>query len=143
MCLPFYHTYGISLSLVRPFFVRATGIILPKWDRKAVIDVVPRWVRTYISLLLTMKIDCGVRYRVTSLFVVPSMMHQLVNDVEFARADFTSVVSVNSAAARLPPALAQQFSTFTKNSTPAYSGACLAYCLAAGLTPSKALVPQR
>ena len=62
------------------------------------------------------------RYRITALFLVPSMIHQLVNDRDFARAEFSSVTAVHSGAARLPPGLAEQFETFVKNSSPVYSG---------------------
>lgn len=49
------------------------------------------------------------RYRITTLPLIPSIIHQLVNAPEFQTTDFSSVVTVGSAAAYLPPQLNEKF----------------------------------
>ena len=48
------------------------------------------------------------RYRVTTIYLVPSLVHQIVHHPRFLTADFSTVQSVNCGAAYLPFSLAEQ-----------------------------------
>ncbi|KAH7923339.1 acetyl-CoA synthetase-like protein [Leucogyrophana mollusca] len=88
--LPIHHAYGLHVTSFRVFFVPVTIILLPKWDANLYLDTIPK-------------------YRVTSIYLVPSLVHQLVHHPRFATADFSTVQVVQCGAAYLPAQLADQF----------------------------------
>jgi acyl-CoA synthetase (AMP-forming)/AMP-acid ligase II len=48
--------------------------------------------------------------------LIPSVIYQLVNDPEFYKTDLSSVVTIGSGAAYLPPKLYEKFRTAIPNS---------------------------
>jgi acyl-CoA synthetase (AMP-forming)/AMP-acid ligase II len=48
------------------------------------------------------------RYRITTISLVPSLVHQVVHHPRFETADLGSIKSIGSSAAHLPPQLAAQ-----------------------------------
>jgi acyl-CoA synthetase (AMP-forming)/AMP-acid ligase II len=69
------------------FLTRSTTVMLPKWDIDLFFDSVPKYCITTISL-------------------VPSLVHQVVYHPCFDTADLSSVKGIGSGAAHLPPQLA-------------------------------------
>lgn len=57
------------------------------------------------------------RYRINTLSLVPSAVHQLVNHPEFAETDLSSINSVGCGAAHLPTTLRDNFLSRFKNVT--------------------------
>ncbi|KAH7915464.1 hypothetical protein BJ138DRAFT_1176554 [Hygrophoropsis aurantiaca] len=88
--LPIHHAYGLHITSFRMFFSPVTIILLPKWDADLYLDVIPK-------------------YRVTSIYLVPSLVHQIVHHPRFPAADFSTVQVVQCGAAYLPAQLADQF----------------------------------
>lgn len=88
--LPFYHTYGLHVNVIRPFYQALTQVILPKWSANMVLHCIPK-------------------YKINSLVLIPSAIHQLVNHKHAHSVDFSSVTAVASGAAYLPPGLAARF----------------------------------
>ncbi len=58
---------------------------------------------------------CYHRFLVNVLPLIPSAIHQLVNHKLIDKTDLSSLVSVHSGAAYLPPALSEKLKTFVKN----------------------------
>ncbi|KZS92203.1 acetyl-CoA synthetase-like protein [Sistotremastrum niveocremeum HHB9708] len=87
--LPFSHTAGLHVLVIRALLLPNTLVILPKWD-------------------VNMAIDCIQKYRISSLFIVPSMIHTLVHSERFAKADLSSLTGLGTGAAHFPPALGQR-----------------------------------
>ncbi|KAG2362836.1 hypothetical protein BDR07DRAFT_1405854 [Suillus spraguei] len=86
--LPIHHTYGLHISCFRVFFSPLTVVLLPKWDVNAFLQAIPK-------------------YRATSLYLVPSLVHQLVHRPEFHAADVSTVQIVHCGAAYLPVSLSE------------------------------------
>jgi acyl-CoA synthetase (AMP-forming)/AMP-acid ligase II len=86
--LPIHHTYGLHISCFRVFFSPLTVVLLPKWDVDAFLSAIPK-------------------YRATTLYLVPSLVHQLVHRPEFQAADFSTVQVVHCGAAYLPVSLSE------------------------------------
>ncbi|KAG0708430.1 hypothetical protein DFH29DRAFT_892469 [Suillus ampliporus] len=86
--LPIHHTYGLHVSCFRVFFSPLTVVLLPKWDVNAYLDAIPR-------------------YRATTIYLVPSLVHQLVHRPEFHAADLSTVQAVHCGAAYLPVSLSE------------------------------------
>ncbi|KAF8962991.1 hypothetical protein BDZ97DRAFT_1701982 [Flammula alnicola] len=84
--LPLHHTYGLHSYCFRACLAPGTLIILPKWDIHVALRVIPQ-------------------YKITGLTLIPSVVHQLVNHPGIEKADFSSVLHMNSGAAYLPPEL--------------------------------------
>lgn len=84
--LPIHHTYGLHISCFRVFFSPLTVVLLPKWDVGAFLDAIPK-------------------YRATTIYLVPSLVHQLVHRPEFQAADLSTVQVVHCGAAYLPVSL--------------------------------------
>ncbi|KAF8962987.1 hypothetical protein BDZ97DRAFT_1758944 [Flammula alnicola] len=80
--LPLHHTYGLHSYCFRACLAPNTLIILPKWD-----------------------IDIALRVQNHQPHTHPSVVHQLVNHPGIEKADFSSVLYMNSGAAYLPPEL--------------------------------------
>ncbi|KAH7885512.1 hypothetical protein F5I97DRAFT_1810218 [Phlebopus sp. FC_14] len=86
--LPIHHAYGLHISTFRCFFAPTTVLLLPKWDADIYLDTIPK-------------------YRVTTIYLVPSLVHQIVHHPRFATADFSTVQVVQCGAAYLPVQLAE------------------------------------
>ncbi|KAF5377817.1 hypothetical protein D9615_006732 [Tricholomella constricta] len=100
--LPFHHTYGLHTYAFRAFLSPMTLVILSQWDLKLALELIPR-------------------YRITAIAMIPSVVHQLVNHPGIEKVDFSSLQTMGSGAAYLPPelaakitALVPQDSTFTE-----------------------------
>ncbi|KAH9480790.1 putative 4-coumarate--CoA ligase 2 [Psilocybe cubensis] len=93
--LPLHHTYGLHSYCFRATLMPSTLVILPKWNVKVALDAIPR-------------------YKVSSLPLIPSVVHQLANYPGIENADFSSVVAMNSGAAYLPPELGQKLTKLVK-----------------------------
>ena len=52
------------------------------------------------------------RYRITVLFMIPSVVHQLVNYPDIDKVDLSSVQTLGSGAAYLPPDIAQKLLSY-------------------------------
>ncbi|OCH91611.1 acetyl-CoA synthetase-like protein [Obba rivulosa] len=102
--LPFYHSHGLHSFIFRCFLLSCTIVVLPKWDAKLALKLIPK-------------------YRITHLPVVPSQVHQLVHLPNFENADLSSVTNVTSSAAYLPPQLAAKLT----KCTPGMKGVMEAY----------------
>ncbi|KAG1735179.1 hypothetical protein EDB19DRAFT_1110705 [Suillus lakei] len=87
--LPLYHSYGLYMTSFFKFLKRSTTVMLPKWDIELFLDSVPK-------------------YRITTISLVPSLVHQLVHHPRFKTADLNSIKGIGSGAAHLPPQLAAQ-----------------------------------
>ncbi|KAG1849254.1 hypothetical protein F4604DRAFT_1935052 [Suillus subluteus] len=88
--LPLYHPLGLYTTSF--FNLNASTIVmLPKWDIDIFFDSVPK-------------------YHITTVFLVPSLLHQLVHHPHFKTADMKSVKAIASGAAYLPPRLADRVS---------------------------------
>ncbi|GBE84164.1 acetyl-CoA synthetase-like protein [Sparassis latifolia] len=89
--LPFYHTYGLHISCLRPLYTSSTHVIIPKWNVDLVLELIPK-------------------YQIAMLPLIPSAIHQLVHHKNIDKADFSSVMTFGSGAAYLPPDLMERFS---------------------------------
>ncbi|KDR83116.1 hypothetical protein GALMADRAFT_238939 [Galerina marginata CBS 339.88] len=89
--LPLHHTYGLHAYCFRAFLLPSTLVILPKWDINVALDAIPR-------------------YKISGLTLIPSVVHQLVHHPGIEKADFSSVLTMNSGAAYLPPELGDRMS---------------------------------
>jgi len=107
--LPFYHSYGLSMFCFRAFGVPRTTIIMPRWDIKNTLKLIPKYApRLHYMIFFLLPTPLS-RWKVTELFLVPSMIHQLVNSPEWAKTDTSTVEVVGSGAAFLPPELRVKF----------------------------------
>ncbi|KAG1722895.1 hypothetical protein EDB19DRAFT_1859208 [Suillus lakei] len=90
--LPIYHSLGLYLTSFFNFLKPSTTIILPKWNIDAFFECVPK-------------------YHITTVSLVPSLVHQLVHHPRFNTADLSSIKGIGCGAAHLPPQLADQLRT--------------------------------
>ncbi|KAJ7321145.1 hypothetical protein DFH08DRAFT_889999 [Mycena albidolilacea] len=91
--LPMFHTYGLHAYVLRATLAPATYVILEKWNT--------------VQYLKTIT-----KYRATTLTLIPSAIHQLVNHPDIKTTDLSSVNIIISGAAYLPPELAAQMKSF-------------------------------
>ena len=42
--MPFYHSYGLNVYCLRGFTSRSTLIIMPRWDMKLALNLIPKYV---------------------------------------------------------------------------------------------------
>ncbi|KAG2147413.1 uncharacterized protein EDB93DRAFT_1250559 [Suillus bovinus] len=87
--LPVYHSYGLYSTCFYNFLQPSTVAILPKWDINLFFDSVPK-------------------YCITTVGLVPSLIHQVVHHPRFETADLSSIKNISSGAAHLPPQLDAQ-----------------------------------
>ncbi|KAG2125631.1 hypothetical protein BD769DRAFT_1668897 [Suillus cothurnatus] len=87
--LPLYHSTGFCTTSFFNFFNPSTTVMLPKWDIDIFFDNIPK-------------------YHITTMILVPSLVHQLVHHPRFKTTDMKSVKAVGSGGAYLPPQLADQ-----------------------------------
>ncbi|KIL66830.1 hypothetical protein M378DRAFT_177655 [Amanita muscaria Koide BX008] len=92
--LPLHHAYGFTTCAVRMLLVPMTGIFMSHWNIDWALDLIPK-------------------YRINVLPLIPSIVHQLVHHPKFAKTDLSSVTSISSGAAYLPPDLAKKLSSYT------------------------------
>ncbi|KZW03353.1 acetyl-CoA synthetase-like protein [Exidia glandulosa HHB12029] len=96
--LPFYHSYGLHSYVLRGIAVPQTMVILPRFDVNLVLDMIPK-------------------YRIEMMGMVPSMVHQFLNSPRLPFADLSSLRSVGTGAAYLPPTLSHKLQTVIKSKT--------------------------
>ncbi|OCH91856.1 acetyl-CoA synthetase-like protein [Obba rivulosa] len=94
--LPFYHSYALQLVCMRGIREPATFVVLPKWNLDLVIKVVSK-------------------YKINSLLLVPSAMHQILHNPKVRAVDFESVVRISCGAAHLPMELKKRINTVARN----------------------------
>ncbi|KAF8125729.1 hypothetical protein EV363DRAFT_1350027 [Boletus edulis] len=87
--LPIHHAYGLHIATFRCFFSPTTLLLLPKWNHDVFFDSIPK-------------------HRVTTIYLVPSLVHQIVHNPRFPTADFSTVQMISCGAAYLPVSLAEQ-----------------------------------
>ena len=89
-----------------------TQIIMPKWSLDIAIRSIPK-------------------YKVTTIGLIPSIIHSLVNSPKFMdpNLDLSSVTMVGSGAAYLPPKLSERFRLRLKDVASVGSGYGLSECV--------------
>ncbi|MFX0121599.1 MAG: long-chain fatty acid--CoA ligase [Promethearchaeota archaeon] len=98
--LPWYHSYGLTMTMIGGAFYAAT--VIP------IID--PRAGKPPLSVILeTIHKD-----RVTILHAVPTIYSAIANHPNVEKYDLTSIVGCGSGAAPLAPELAKEFERITK-----------------------------
>ncbi|KAG5652306.1 hypothetical protein H0H81_005456 [Sphagnurus paluster] len=90
--LPFHHTYGLHTFAFRAFLAPMSVVILAKWDIKHALELIPK-------------------YRVTAIALIPSVVHQLINYPGIEKVDLSSIQTMGSGAAYLPPEMGEKLST--------------------------------
>ena len=85
----------------------STCVVMPRWDLKLALSLIPKYV-TVVFVLVTHHGPAD-RYRVSLLPTIPSIIHQLAHSPLFEQTDLSSLDSIGSGAAYLPPTLAQKF----------------------------------
>jgi acyl-CoA synthetase (AMP-forming)/AMP-acid ligase II len=85
--LPFFHIYGLTALMNAPLWQGATVVVLPRFD-----------LDTFLAAIE--------KYRITSLYVAPSIVLALAKHPAVARFDLSSLKYVISSAAPLDAALA-------------------------------------
>lgn len=91
--LPIHHAYGLNVATFRCFSEPVTVLFLSKWSAETFLDAIPKLVLSY---------------RVTSLYLVPSLVHQLVHHPRFDAVDVSTVQVIQCGAAYLPVHLAER-----------------------------------
>ncbi|KAG1849899.1 hypothetical protein DFJ58DRAFT_842533 [Suillus subalutaceus] len=91
--LPLYHSIGLYTTSFFNFFSRSTIVMLPKWNIDIFFDSIP---------------NRNVDTTITTILLVPSLLHQLVHHPRFKTADMKSVKTIGSGGAYLPSQLADQ-----------------------------------
>ena len=87
--LPFFHVTAMQGSMSGPLYIGATVVILPRWDRTAVVEMIER-------------------YRVTSLHMIAAMVMDLLATPDIERHDLSSVRRISGGGAAMPEAVAQR-----------------------------------
>ncbi|KAG1737862.1 uncharacterized protein EDB91DRAFT_1237828 [Suillus paluster] len=91
--LPVHHTLGLYTTGFYSFLKPSTIVHAPQVEHRFILRQRPEY-----------------RYHITTIFLVPSLIHQLVHHPRFKTTDMSSVKSVASGAAYLPSQLANQLS---------------------------------
>lgn len=94
-CLPFFHVFGLTVSMNLPVFLAAATVLVPN----------PRDIRQMISDIA--------KHRVTLFPGVPAMFNAIVNSPGLEKIDLTSVTSCFSGSAPLPPDVLERFEALT------------------------------
>jgi len=90
--LPLHHTYGLNMYAFRTCLGQATLVLMPKWDTKLALRAIPK-------------------YKVSFLALIPSLVHRLINYPGIEKVDFSSVNTLASGAAYLPPELSAKLTS--------------------------------
>ncbi|KAF7362910.1 hypothetical protein MVEN_00641900 [Mycena venus] len=101
--LPMFHTYGLHMYVLHSTLAPTTYIILEKWNTAQYLKTIAK-------------------YRATDLTLIPSVIHQLVNHPDIETADLSSVRSVISGAAYLPPELTAQMKSVLNEDAVVHQG---------------------
>ncbi|KAJ3506882.1 hypothetical protein NLJ89_g6614 [Agrocybe chaxingu] len=96
--LPLHHTYGLHGYCFRSCLSPNTLVLPSKWDIHACLKAIPK-------------------YKVTTLTLIPSVVHQIVNHPGIENVDFSSVLTMGSGAAYLPPELATRLEKLVPGET--------------------------
>ncbi|KAG6917297.1 hypothetical protein DXG01_003138 [Tephrocybe rancida] len=112
--LPFHHSYGLHAYAFRGFLAPMTLVILSQWNLKVALDIIPK-------------------YRITAMALIPSVIHQLVNHPGIEKVDFSSVQSMGSGAAHLPPELAKKLTSLAPRDSTFTEGYGMSECTIAAL----------
>lgn len=99
--LPWYHSYGLTLTMIGGAYIAATVIPIPD----------PRAGKPPLSVILEAIHD----YRGTVLHAVPTIYSAIVNHPNVDKYDLTSVIGCGSGAAPLAPELAKEFERITNS----------------------------
>ena len=94
-CLPFFHVFGMTVSMNFPVHAAAAMVLMPN----------PRDIPLMIQNIA--------RHRVTLFPAVPAMFNAIVNAPGLEKIDLTSVASCFSGGAPLPPDVLERFESLT------------------------------
>ncbi|KAF8203424.1 hypothetical protein K438DRAFT_1964909 [Mycena galopus ATCC 62051] len=111
--LPMFHTFGLHVYVLYSTLAPTTYIILEKWNTVQYLNTIAKHVLVLRPSIL---------YRATDLTLVPSVIHQLVNHPDIETADLSSVRTVISGAAYLPPELAAQMKSVLNEDAVVHQG---------------------
>lgn len=119
--LPFYHTYGLHVACFRQFYTPYTYVVVPRWNTTTVLKAIPKCAapssRSRAHTHRSFR-----RYGVNVMPLIPSAIHQMVNSPLFSKTDLSTLVSVSSGAAYLPPELSSKFMRVVKNAATMLEG---------------------
>jgi 4-coumarate--CoA ligase len=101
--VPAYHSYGMIFWVLRLNWQPCTNIMMPKWD-------------------IELALKSIVKYKITMLPLVPPLVRQLAQSPLTDNYDLSSVLSVASGAAYLPPDAAYKLAEKLPNKLPVPSG---------------------
>ncbi|KAG6883329.1 hypothetical protein C0993_006807 [Termitomyces sp. T159_Od127] len=113
--LPMHHSYGLHSYAFRAFISPMTLVILSQWNLKVAVETIPK-------------------YRITALYLIPSVVHQLVNYPGIEKVDFSSVQSLGSGAAYLPPDMVSKLLGLVPPGSTYTEGYGMSECTIAALT---------
>lgn len=122
--LPVYHTYSLYMTSFYNFLKPSTTVMLPKWDIDLFFDSIPK-------------------YCITTVNLVPSLVHQIVYHPRFETADLSSIKGIGSGAAHLPPQLAAQLVARFPDMERIAEGYGLSECLLVALKPLPGMLDGR
>ena len=94
-CLPYFHIFGMTVSMNWPFMMGGTIILMPN----------PRDIPKMIKLIA--------KHRVTIYPALPALFNAIVNHPDAKHADLTSVKGCFSGSAPLPVQIMENFETMT------------------------------
>ncbi|EFW22305.1 hypothetical protein D8B26_000990 [Coccidioides posadasii str. Silveira] len=101
--VPAYHSFGMILWTLRVNLSPSTNILMSKWNLEQALQLIQR-------------------YKVTMLPLVPPLVRQLAQSPLTDKYDLSSVMTVVSGAAYLPPDVAHEFGRKLPQGTPVPSG---------------------
>ncbi|KAK2463763.1 hypothetical protein APHAL10511_004201 [Amanita phalloides] len=113
--LPMHHAYGLFAYCWRPSLSPLTMIMMPQWDTDLALSLIPK-------------------YKITSITLVPAIVHQLVHHPKTVNTDLSSVVSLSSGAAHLPPQLREKLKTLAPTQTTFMEGYGMSECTLSAMT---------
>ncbi|KAF9073385.1 amp dependent CoA ligase [Rhodocollybia butyracea] len=90
--LPFHHSYGVYVTFFRAFSAPQTCVIMSKWNVAEGIKAIKQ-------------------YHITSIPLIPSVVHQILNYPGIQADDLKTIQAVSCGAAYLPPAFAEKLSS--------------------------------
>ena len=98
-----HHSYGLVYYCFKSLLAPLTLVIMPSWDLEFARTLIPK----YVPLIpwQSTRLNITIRYHITHLTFVPSIVHQLVHHPKISKAEFSSIIAINSGAAYLPPEL--------------------------------------
>ncbi|KAF9046143.1 amp dependent CoA ligase [Panaeolus papilionaceus] len=113
--LPLHHTYGLHSYCFRNLLAPHTLVLMPRWDVSVALRCIPQ-------------------YKVSSLTLIPSVVHQLVNYPAIEKIDFSSVQFMGSGAAYLPPELGAKMAKLLPSEAHVTEGYGMSECTIAAIT---------